>query len=354
MKVKNLASFFLFGSFLLSTGCSEEPQFSFFCERDKMGNYTIKWEVSSEDKNNEVSIYMSENDSLFAEPPVLKTKVNDYIASIPTQDPINRKFFRLKVKNTFSGVITNRFFKLDSLQNFRDVGGYYTREGKQVKWGKLYRSGELSEVSSSDAKKLDALKIKTIVDFRDNEERELYPSSYKAANMVNIPMRTENRAYIREKIIDGSFLRGDALIFTQDAYKLLVENYAAEFAKFFDILCDENNYPIIFQGYLGKDRVGLANYFLLRALGIPSDINEEEYLLSNSYINEAEVMGEARFLPEQMQEAATVICQSHLAYLNYAKTCMIRKSGSVDEYMVEELKLTAEKKEKLREILLYR
>lgn len=354
MKVKNLATFFLFGSFLLNTGCSEEPKFSFFCERDKQGNYTIKWEVSSAGSHDEINIYMSDNDSLFVGLPILKTKINDYVANISTQSPIYRKYFRLKVKNTFSGVITNRFFKLDSLQNFRDVGGYYTREGRQMKWGRLYRSGELTDVSSNDINKLKSLKIKTIIDFRDEEERQTYPNRYTAENMVYLPMRTENRAYIREKIIDGSFLRGDALLFTQDTYKVLVENYAYQFAKFFDILSNEQNYPIIFHGHLGKDRVGLANYFLLRALGIPSDTNEEEYLLSNSYINEAEVMGEARFLPEQMQEAATIICQSHMAYLNYARTCMIRKSGSVEEYMEKELKLTADKKEKLKEILLYR
>lgn len=354
MKVKNLATFFLFGSFLFTYGCSNDPTFSFFCEKDNRGNYILKWEISPKDDGAEINIYMSDDDSVFNEPPLIKAKVNDYVANVPADDPYARKFFRLRVGKSFSGIISNRFFKLDSLQNFRDAGGYFTRDGQQMKWGRLYRSGELSEISPNDTKRLDALKIKTIIDFRDEEERELYPNKYIVQNIINLPIQTENRAYVREKIIDGSFLRGDALIFTQDNYKLLVEQYAHQYAKFFDILCEEENYPIIFQGYLGKDRVGLANYFLLRALGISSDINEEDYLLSNYCISEQDVMGEARFLPEQMQEAATIVCQSHMAYLNYAKTCMIKMSGSVEEYMEEEIKLTPEKREKLKEILLYR
>jgi len=296
---------------------------------------------------------MSDNDSSFPEPPVLDTSINDYVANIPTGDSIGRHFFRLKVDKTFSGIISNRLFNTDSIQNFRDAGGYFTSEGKQIKWGKVYRSGELSELTTKDTKILDALKIKTIIDFRDHEEILQYPDNYQARRTVHIPVYTGNRAYVREKIIDGSFYRGDAIIFTQDTYKTLVEDFSAEFAQFFDILCDEGNYPILFHGYLGKDRVGLASYYLLHVLGVSNSLNEEDYLLSNSCIAEEQVMGEARFLPERMQEAATVVCKANISYLNYAKSCMANKSGSIDDYMTNELKLTEDKREKLRQILLY-
>ena len=65
-------------------------------------------------------------------------------------------------------------------------------------------------------------------------------------------------------------------------------------------------------------------------------------------------MGEARYLPEQMQEAATVVCKADRSYLKYAISCMENMSGSVDKYMEKELKLTEDKKEKLRKILLYK
>lgn len=353
LSFRNTTLFALLGSLVIATSCNKESKISFFCERDKAGNYTLKWEVFPKKDGDKISIYLSDNDLQFNEPPALTTNVNEYIANIPTKDSIERKFFRLRVNNTYSGVISNRFFNMDSLQNFRDAGGYFTHEGKQVKWGKIYRSGELSELSLRDSKILDALRIKTVIDFRDNEERSLYPDTYQAPKSINIPIPTGNRAYIREKIIDGSFLRGDAIIFNQDTYKNLIEDYTDEYAAFFDVLSNESNYPIIFHGYLGKDRVGLANYFLLKILGVPGDTNEEDYLLSNSCITEQEVMGEARFLPEKMQEAATIVCQANMSYLNYAKACMKEKSGSVNEYIEKELKVTPEKKEKIKKILLY-
>lgn len=353
MKIRDIKVLFVLGSLLMAAGCSQESSISFFCEKDRAGNYILKWEVTPKDEKDEVKIYMSKDDTGFREPPVLTASVNDYVATIPTGDSVGRHYFRLKVNKTFSGVISNRVFKTDSVQNFRDLGGYYTVSGKQVKWGKLYRSGELYELTAKDRKMLDALDIKTVIDFRDEEEKLQYPDGYQAPKTIHIPMFTGNRAYVREKIIDGTFYRGDAIIFTQDTYKTLVVDHSEEFARFFDILCDESNYPVVFHGYLGKDRVGLASYILLYVLGVSNNINEEDYLLSNSNIAEEQVMGEARFLPERMQEAATVVCKVNLSYLNYAKTCMINKSGSIDNYITNELKLTEDKKEKLRQILLY-
>lgn len=343
----------LFGSLILSAGCSQKPDISFVCEKDKVGNYILKWEMTPGKEGSKVSIYMSKDDAVFSEPPILTASADDYVVSVPTGDTVGRYYFRLKVGNAFSDIISNRQFGTDSIQNFRDAGGYFTSQGKQVRWGKIYRSGELSELSQKDKDILDGLHIKTIIDFRDEEEILLYPNKYQAEKTIYIPMVTGNRAYVREKIIDGSFYRGDAIIFTQDTYKILIDDYSDELARFFDALCDEDNYPILFHGYLGKDRVGLANYFLLRALGVPNDTGEEDYLLSNSCIRGEQVMGEVRFMPERMQEAATVVCKANISYLNYAKFCMTNKSGTIDDYMLNELKLTEDKKAQLQKILLY-
>jgi len=54
-----------------------------------------------------------------------------------------------------------------------------------------------------------------------------------------------------------------------------------------------------------------------------------------------------------MQEAMTMISKADVSQLRYAISCMKNKSGSVEEYMSKELGLTSQKKEKLRNILLY-
>lgn len=352
--IRDITSFFILSSLLITTGCTQHPDIYFYCDRDRVGDYVLKWEVSPTVPEDKIKIYMSDNDSVFAEPPIMETMVSDYVAQIPKQDSITRKFFRLKVNKTFSGIISNHAFKMDNMQNLRDLGGYFTKEKKQVKWGKIFRSGDLSEITSRDHKIIESLGIKTIIDFRGVEEYTNSPDLYTATNMYHLPIASGNRSYIRDKILNGTFYRGDAILFTQDMYKTMIEKYPEEYARFFDILSDKNNYPILYHGFLGKDRTGLASYFLLRALGISDDANEDDYMMSNLYISEQMVMGEARYLPEQMQEAATVVCKADIRYLKYAISCMKKKSGSVDKYMEKELKLTEAKKQKLREILLYK
>nr|WP_287612476.1 tyrosine-protein phosphatase [Dysgonomonas sp.] len=354
VRINNITKLLLFGTLVVSTGCTKKPEISFSCDRDKVGNYVLKWEVSPQNAADKISIYMSDNDSVFTELPILVADINDYVASIPAQDSISRNFFQLRVKNTYSGIISNHYFRMDNIQNFRDVGGYYTSSGVQIKWGMIYRAGDFSTLSSKDYQTLNKLGIKTVIDFREEEERAMNPDLFRGENLISLPINSGNRTYIRERVLDGSFYRGDAIVFTQDMYKALIEYSSDKYAEFFDLLCDENNYPIVFHGYLGKDRTGLAAYFLLRALGVPDDTNQDDYLFSNSCISEQQVLGEARFLPERMQEAATVICKADLSYLDYAKTWMINLNGSVDEYMTERLRLTPEKRERLRTLLLYK
>lgn len=339
----------------MATGCTKHPEIYFYCDRSRDGgSYTLKWEVSPTNPEEKIKIYMSDNDSVFLDPPIIETLVSDYIAHIPLQDSLSRKFFKLKVGKTFSGIISNHVFKMDNMQNLRDLGGYYTKDEKQIKWNLIYRSGDLSEITSRDYQVLESLGIKTIIDFRDVEEYEEFPDLFTLPNMIHLPIASGNRAYIRDRILDGTFYRGDAILFTQDMYQNMVEKYAKEFASFIDILCDQKNYPILYHGYLGKDRGGLASYFLLKTLGISNEANEEDYMMSNLYISEQMVMGEAKFLPEQMQEAATVVCKADRSFLRYAISCMENKSGSVEKYMEQELKITQAKRDKLREILLYK
>ena len=39
--------------------------------------------------------------------------------------------------------VPERHIALDGQPNFRDVGGYQTTNGRMVKWGEVYRSGEI-------------------------------------------------------------------------------------------------------------------------------------------------------------------------------------------------------------------
>jgi protein-tyrosine phosphatase len=46
---------------------------------------------------------------------------------------------------------------LEGAYNFRDLGGYFTSEGKKTNWGKLFRSDNLSTLTKADLKKIEKL-----------------------------------------------------------------------------------------------------------------------------------------------------------------------------------------------------
>lgn len=352
MKLKILACITLLASLY---NCTSNPSITVLCEKDSKGNYILKWELYPELDNVPVEIFVSDNDSSFPSNPEITANSNDYIAIIKNQSDTveKRKYFRLKIAGNMSEVVTNRFFELDSIQNFRDIGGYLTNDKRQVRWGKLFRSGSLYRMTTHDSLELNSIGIKTVIDLRSEDVKRNNLDRYQNAVNIRIPVAQNGYGSITQKVFDGLFLRGDAIIYTQDTYKDMINNFAAEYAGFFDYLCDENNYPILYHCYLGKDQSGLATYFLLRALDVPTDIIEEDYMASGTGIDRLKLVKDADSLTESRQEALTMLTKTDISYLKYGISCIREKSGSVDEYMLKELKITPEKRKKLRDILLH-
>lgn len=339
-------------TFLL--GCSSKPSVTVLCEQDNKGNYLLKWEIYPETDNSTVEIFVSDNDRTFPSNPEYTANSNDYIAVIENTSKNTRghKYFRLKVGNTVSSTVSNRFFELDSIQNFRDIGGYPTSDNKRIRWGKIFRSGSFSRMTTKDSLALNNLGIKTVIDLRSKDVKRPFLNRYSNANNVRIPISYNGYSSISQKVMDGVFLRGDAVIYTQDLYRDIIYNFSSQYAEFIDYLCDENNYPIVYHCYLGKDQTGLATYFLLRALDVPTDVIEDDYMASTVGINREKSVRNADSLSESRQEAFTMLTKTDLAFLKYGISCIREKCGGIDDYMLNELRITPEKKQKLKSILL--
>ncbi|MEE9380086.1 MAG: tyrosine-protein phosphatase, partial [Hyphomonadaceae bacterium] len=58
-----------------------------------------------------------------------------------------------------------RIIGLNGQPNFRDIGGYETRDGRKIKSGLVYRSGELPKLTDEDVETLRELGIKTVINF---------------------------------------------------------------------------------------------------------------------------------------------------------------------------------------------
>ncbi len=346
--------FIVFLCINLIEGCASAVKITSVAEKNKEGNVLLKWEVSP-DQEGDISIYSSQSDSsLETFTPVKTSNIADQVTVISTSSPDVREFYILKTSSALSGIISNRIIEMHNIKNFRDIGGYFNTENKQLKWGKIYRSGDLSSATLYDQERIRRLGINTIIDFRSEKAAKKYPILvHPSIRKITLPIVLMDLEKLDELMNDETFTRADAIRYVQDSYIGIIENYKEEYAQMFDILTDENNYPILLTGSLGKDRVGLAAFFILYALGVSEAEIINDYMLSSQTIDILSIVENAQKMPEYMQEAVTALLSVNTAYLNYAVNYIKQKYNTVDNYLEKELKLSSGKKSILRKQMLY-
>ncbi len=345
---------YLLASVTLLVGCSSDaPDIRAICLRDDIGNYVIKWETDPAIEGT-VKITVSDNPTLFTEEsPVIYSNIKDGVATYITNDNILRKYFRLSFNDKYARIIGARSVPMDSVQNFRDLGGYISREGKTVKWGKVFRSGELSKLSESDSIRLDNLRIKTIIDLRTGKEAQAAPTGYTRANVRWIPVSIGRLAEASRRVIDGRIRKGDAGVYMEDEYLQFVTDNSGQFAKILELFQDERNYPILISCSYGKDRTGFLAAMLLAALDIPRETIMEDYMTSNQCIDTRHLVDLVSHLSTDAQESVTVFLTANERLMDLAFLRIKKEYGSTDKYLSKGLRLTDKKRERLKDLLLY-
>src|SRR5262249_2483828 len=68
-----------------------------------------------------------------------------------------RVYFHLKPERGAVVTVATRALPLEGAANFRDLGGYRTADGKSVRWGRVYRSNNLANLTEADYKFLESV-----------------------------------------------------------------------------------------------------------------------------------------------------------------------------------------------------
>ena len=354
--VKKLYSIYvLFSVIIVANSCMSTVKITSVVEKDPQGDFLLKWEVSPDQEGN-IDIYSSLTDSsLTTFIPVTTTKITDQVLRLNPTGSGLREYFILRTAGVHSGVVANRVIEMNNIKNFRDIGGYFTSDERQIKWGQIYRSGNLSNATLYDQEKIRRLNIKTVIDFRSEKTIATYPILlHPSITKISIPLAPMDAEKLDDQLLKTDFSRSDAILYVQEAYVDIVENHKEQFGEMFDILTNDANYPLLLSGSLGKDGVGLASYFILYSLGVSQSFLEQDYMLSNELIDPAKSRLDARHLPEPIQEAITAMLTVNKSYLNYVIEHINKKYGSVDNYLEKELRVTSGKKSLLRKYLLYK
>lgn len=345
----------LFTSVIIFCGCSgKTPEISMVCLCDDIGNYIIKWETNPH-MDGTLKMYVSDDPMNFNKStPALYANLNHNVATFVTNDNITRKYFLASFNDKYYKIIGSRAIEMDSIQNFRDMGGYRTANQKHTtQWGKVFRSGQLSTIIPTDSLRLDKLGIKTIIDLRSREEATSFPICYSNANIVHIPVEVNRSERILERLKAGQIRKGDGVLFMQDMYLQFLTEDNKEFSEAIHYFLDPDNYPVLFSCALGKDRAGFLGAMILAAIGVPEETILRDYTASNLYIDIPRLAYMAKGLNTDAQETFTTLLSTDESYMELLFQKIKKDYGSVDKYLTKCLNLTENEQDRLKELMLY-
>lgn len=190
-------------------------------------------------------------------------------------------------ENTKKSINSNKVLPMEGAQNFRDLGGIATLDGKNVAWNKLFRSDKLSELTAQDVQKIQDLGIKTVIDLRIDHEVSAEPDKLpEGVNSIRIPMWNEAWAILTEGYnkdmdsLEQLEYRTKVKQVVADSYTSFPTAFKLESEKFLRLLSDENNYPILFHCTAGTDRTGYLAALTLSLLNVDEQTILEDYALS--------------------------------------------------------------------------
>jgi protein-tyrosine phosphatase len=174
-------------------------------------------------------------------------------------------------------VTVNRLVPFTEVFNFRDMGGYQTPEGRSIKWGQLYRSDVMHELTSVDMDHFRSLGIACIVDLRNPKEvtrtgRGLIGE--ESIHFINASVLSMSQV---EEAQDTSVLREDYL---WQRYLHYLDVGGDAFVQAIEAMADPTNYPLVFNCFFGKDRTGVLAAIVLTCLGVERQTIIEDYAIT--------------------------------------------------------------------------
>lgn len=240
-----------------------------------------------------------------------------------------------------------RHIPLQGSSNFRDLGGYLGHQGRSVRWGQVFRSDHLADLTAADLAQLDALGVARAVDFRGQEEADF--QGYHWPQLVQHHLAIEPtlvQAAMQLLKNGGHLSAADTVVLMQDTYRSLVLEHAPTFARWFALLLEDAR-PLVFHCTAGKDRTGWAAALLLHVLGVAQPTIAQDYLLTNQlYTRPAALAAQAAEVVPQ--DVLQVLWTVQPAFLEAAYAAVQQHWGGMDAYLQAALGLDADMQAALR------
>jgi protein-tyrosine phosphatase len=253
--------------------------------------------------------------------------------------PASRHYFRLRDQHGTEVLATERKLGMQGTPNFRDFGGYPTVNGRTVKWGFLFRSGQLSSLSEQDVELLGNLQLDLICDFRRLEEQASDPSRLPGENpprIVSLPIIPGSNSRFFEQA-DGHQADRQAMFdFMLEINRDFAEVQTAAYARMFSEILEQDDARFLVHCAAGKDRTGFAAAIILLALGVSREVVMRDYMLTRQFFHPEREIDRLRekYQMQQMDTNSILpMLEVHEDYLARALSAIEQRFASVDDYL---------------------
>ena len=229
----------------------------------------------------------------------------------------------------------NRHLKFNSVTNFRDLGGYGTRNGKEVAWRRIFRSGEFARINHDEYRRLtEEIGLATVLDLRSDLEIK--------RQGTGLPSESGIKYYNISFITDGGSREAD-----EQRYRTFTDmgqfylditrdkGFGQRIVQALEIIAEPENHPLVFHCAIGKDRTGILAAMLLSSLNVSNKDIIDDYSLSGPYmeellktINDDPKMAEGvkalpayfwKAAPESMTMFLMTLCRDYGSVADYLK-----------------------------------
>jgi|WetSurMetagenome_2_1015567.scaffolds.fasta_scaffold02676_9 protein-tyrosine phosphatase len=171
---------------------------------------------------------------------------------------------------------------LNSVLNFRDIGGIITDDNKKIKDGIIFRSANPDSISNEDITMFHFLEIRTIIDLRAPTEYKKRKRSIDNIDILSLPLDFQQTT--REKLKPFLYKKNSESMISDISNSLYIEMLDATlpiFRQIIEVLLSEEHSPVLIHCQAGKDRTGIICALILQALGVERQLIIDDFMKSN-------------------------------------------------------------------------
>lgn len=225
-------------------------------------------------------------------------------------------------------MIKDRSIQLEGAFNMRDLGGVQTVDGREVRYGKLFRADALHLLTDADIELLSPLSIATVIDLRLDYEIERTGKARLAecgARYVHLPFMGDQIEPMAPQDFPPTM---------GEAYVMMLKSCAVRLSEIIELMVKESSMPVVFHCAGGKDRTGITAAMIYLLLGVDHETIAADYALTQLALEKINARNPISMYPEAQGFPAAFFTAAAESMSGFVEL-VDQELGGAEQYLVQ-------------------